>query len=91
MANQNKTQKQNEDLTSLKNNNFLILHNDDYHTFDYVIDALIDVCEHDIEQAVQSTYLVHYKGKADVKKGSYDFLKPMMSKLKDKKLKATIE
>jgi len=39
-----------------------------------VIDALIDICKHEEEQAVQCTYLVHYKGKADVKKGTYSFL-----------------
>ncbi|NPA43896.1 MAG: ATP-dependent Clp protease adaptor ClpS [Chlorobi bacterium] len=72
-------------------NKHLILHNDDYHTFDYVIDALIDVCNHEIEQAVQCTYIVHNKGKADVKKGSYEFLKPMMKKLRAKDLKATID
>ncbi len=72
-------------------NKILILHNDDYHTFDYVIDALIDICKHQEEQAVQCTYLVHYKGKADVKKGSYEFLKPMMTQLRKRDLKATIE
>ncbi len=73
------------------NNKHLILYNDDYHTFDYVIDALIDICKHEEEQAVQCTYLVHYKGKADVKKGSYGFLKPMMTQLRKRDLKATIE
>ena len=78
------------DVTS-SSDKFLILHNDDYHTFDYVIDALITVCEHEVEQAVQCTYLVHHKGKADVKKGSYEYLKPMMKGLRTKDLKATIE
>jgi ATP-dependent Clp protease adaptor protein ClpS len=72
-------------------NKFLILHNDDYHSFDYVIDALIDVCNHEVEQAVQCTYIVHNNGKADVKKGSYEYLKPMMKKLRAKDLKATID
>lgn len=93
MADKNKTKKQENEITStLKSlNKFLILHNDEYHTFDYVIDALIDVCEHEVEQAVQCTYIIHHKGKADVKKGSYDFLKPMMKQLRKKDLKATIE
>ncbi|MEA1897103.1 MAG: ATP-dependent Clp protease adaptor ClpS, partial [Bacteroidota bacterium] len=38
---------QNDSLTKEKKDRFLILHNDDVHTFDYVIDALIDVCQHD--------------------------------------------
>ena len=71
--------------------NFLTLHNDDVHTFDYVIDALIDICEHGYEQATQCTFLVHYKGKCDVKKGSFAKLKPMKDALIDRELNATID
>jgi ATP-dependent Clp protease adaptor protein ClpS len=70
---------------------FLILHNDEVHTFDYVIDSLIDVCEMDEIQAEQCTFLVHYKGKCDVKKGGYSFLKPYREGLITKGLKATID
>jgi ATP-dependent Clp protease adaptor protein ClpS len=72
-------------------NKFLILHNDDIHTFDYVIDCLIDVCEHNNVQAEQCTFLVHYKGKCEVRKGSIDYLKPMRQGLIDKGLNATID
>jgi ATP-dependent Clp protease adaptor protein ClpS len=75
---------------SLRNNNFLVLHNDDIHTFDYVIETLMDVCEHDMVQAEQCAYIVHYKGKCDVKKGPVDHLAPMKTKLIDKGLLATI-
>ncbi|HCY43244.1 MAG TPA: Clp protease ClpS [Prolixibacteraceae bacterium] len=74
-----------------KQERFLVLHNDDYHTFDYVIDALIEVCEHDVSQAEQCTLLVHYKGKCDVKKGSFSYLRPLKKALTQKKLKATID
>jgi len=74
-----------------RNNSFLILHNDDVHTFDYVIETLMDVCEHDMVQAEQCAYIVHYKGKCDVKKGPQDHLLPMKSKLIDKGLLATID
>ncbi|WP_340115084.1 ATP-dependent Clp protease adaptor ClpS [Maribellus mangrovi] len=70
---------------------FLILHNDDVHTFDYVIDALIEVCDHDFEQATQCTFLVHYKGKCDVRKGSQEELKPMKDALIERELNATID
>lgn len=70
---------------------FLVLHNDDYHTFDYVIDALINICDHDSLQAEQCTLLIHYKGKCDVKKGSYAYLKPMKNALIQKELNATID
>lgn len=59
----------------------IILFNDDVHTFDFVIDSLIDVCDHSLEQAEQCTYLVHYKGKCAVKTGEYDELKPRCSRL----------
>ncbi|MBD3903963.1 ATP-dependent Clp protease adaptor ClpS [Chryseobacterium sp. Ch-15] len=59
----------------------LILHNDDIHTFDDVIEALIQICKHDPIQAEQCTMLVHFKGKCTVKTGSMDLLKPMHEKL----------
>ena len=69
----------------------LILHNDDVHTFDYVIESLIDVCKMDVTQAEQCTYLVHYKGKCDVRRGSYDDLKPFREGLIERELNATID
>jgi len=68
----------------------LILHNDDYHTFDYVIECLIEICELDAIQATQCTYLIHYKGKCDVKRGSKTFLLPMRRALAKRDLKAVI-
>lgn len=72
-------------------NSFLILHNDDFHTFDFVINSLIEICGHDFEQAVQCTYLVHFKGRCDVKKGSYEKLKPLKDALVARELSATID
>lgn len=80
-----------EQLTDGLNEKFLILHNDEEHTFDYVIDSLIEICEHTPEQAEQCTYIVHYKGKCDVKKGAGSFLRPFRKGLVEKGLKATIE
>lgn len=73
------------------NERFLILHNDDYHSFDYVIESLIEICEHDHEQAVQCTMLTHYKGKCAIKKGSFDYLSPMKKALNARQLEATID
>ncbi len=72
------------------NQHEIILFNDDVHTFDYVIDSLIDVCEHTLVQAEQCTYLVHFKGKCAVKSGEYDKLKAKCSKLLDLGLSAEI-
>ena len=69
----------------------MVVHNDEIHSFDYVIDALMDICGHGMEQATQCAYLIHYKGKADVKKGSMDTLKPMAKELITLNLKTTIE
>lgn len=68
----------------------ILLFNDDVNTFDFVIDALIEVCEHTMEQAEQCTYLVHYKGKCTVKTGEYDELKPQCTSLLDRGLSAEI-
>ncbi|HEX2934431.1 MAG TPA: ATP-dependent Clp protease adaptor ClpS [Bacteroidales bacterium] len=80
-----------EEISGRSGVNFLTLHNDDVHTFDYVIETLVDVCEHDSLQAEQCAYIVHYKGKCEVKKGTYDTLHPMKSKLIEKGLAATID
>lgn len=68
----------------------LILHNDDIHDFMYVIDALIDVCGHDIVQAEQCTYLVHYRGECEIKIGKHDKIKALYNKLVRKGLTVSI-
>ncbi len=65
-----------EDIDSTKMKD-LVVFNDDFNTFDHVINTLIKICKHSQEQAEQCTYIVHYKGKCAVKKGTYNDLKPM--------------
>lgn len=48
----------------------LVLYNDDIHTFDYVITALMEVCDHDSNQAEQCALITHFKGNCDVKRAS---------------------
>lgn len=69
----------------------LVLYNDDYHTFDYVIDSLVDICKQTYEQAEQCTILVHYKGKCVVKTGTHDALMPMHQALLGKSLTSEIQ
>ncbi len=71
--------------------NYLILYNDDVHDFDFVIKSLVEICGHTNVQAEQCTYLVHYKGKCDVKKGSYHELKSMQEELVDRGLQAALQ
>ena len=68
----------------------IILHNDDVNTFDHVIDSLVAVCDHTLEQAEQCSFLVHYKGKCAVKTGEYKKLEAMCSKLLQLGLSAEI-
>ena len=55
----------------------LVVFNDDYNTFDHVIQTLVRVCEHTHEQAEQCTLIIHFKGKCAVKSGAVDFLRPL--------------
>ena len=71
-------------------NNEIVLFNDDVNTFDHVIETLIMVCEHTVEQAEQCAILVHYKGKCTVKTGSLKELTPQCSKLLEAGLSAEI-
>ena len=70
--------------------NEIILFNDDVNTFDHVIDTLMRVCNHTLEQAKQCSIIVHYKGKCSVKSGSYSDLKPRCIKLLEAGLSAEI-
>lgn len=70
--------------------NEIILFNDDVNTFDWVIESLVDVCEHTLEQAEQCSIIVHYKGKCSVKSGSYDELKPKCTELLNRGLSAEL-
>ena len=63
------------------NNGDLDYDEETLNTFDFVIDSLISVCDHTLEQAEQCTILVHYKGKCTVKSGEFKDLEPRCSKL----------
>ncbi|HEX8517666.1 MAG TPA: ATP-dependent Clp protease adaptor ClpS [Bacteroidia bacterium] len=69
----------------------IIVYNDDFNTFDFVIESLIKVCKHDPVQAEQCTFLIHYRGKCSVKKGSYEELEPMCTALLERGITAEIE
>jgi ATP-dependent Clp protease adaptor protein ClpS len=56
---------------------YLMVYNDDINTFDYVIKTLVEVCGHELSQATQCTYLIHYKGSCAVKEGAYHELLPI--------------
>jgi len=68
----------------------LIVYNDDYNTFDHVINTLINVCKHTQQQAEQCTWIIHYNGKCSVKKGSYEELVPKKDAILDAGIDAKI-
>ncbi|MBR3946995.1 MAG: ATP-dependent Clp protease adaptor ClpS [Bacteroidales bacterium] len=79
-----------EGVMSSKGNS-LILYNDSKNTFDHVISCLINICDHDVIQAEQCAYIANYKGKCDIKKGEYKFLKELKDSLIKKGLIVSIE
>jgi ATP-dependent Clp protease adaptor protein ClpS len=75
------------EITDVKD---LVVFNDDFNTFDHVINTLIRVCKHTAEQAEQCTILIHFKGKCTVRTGSYDELNPMREAICDAGIDAKI-
>lgn len=86
-----KRKPENRSEQEISEDKLLVLHNDDVHSFDYVTNMLIEVCGHSFEQASQCTIITHYKGQCDVKKGNFQWLKPLKEALNKGNLKATIE
>jgi len=68
----------------------LVVFNDDVNTFDHVINTLIKVCKHSVQQAEQCTWIIHYKGKCAVKKGTFEILKPLRQGICDAGISAEI-
>jgi len=68
----------------------LVVFNDDFNTFEHVIETLIRVCRHTPEQAEQCTWLIHHKGKCTVKNGDLEELKPMRTAICDAGIEARI-
>lgn len=69
----------------------LMLYNDDENTFDHVIDSLVEICRHTPIQAEQVAWIVHTKGKCDVKHGQFKKLHSMCKRLQERGLSAVIE
>jgi ATP-dependent Clp protease adaptor protein ClpS len=69
----------------------LVVYNDDVNTFEDVIQWFVEICDHQLEQAEQCAYLIHYTGKCIVKNGTYEFLEPRCSALLQRGLTAEIK
>lgn len=90
MSTKRKIQEDVDILEKEVNQHEIVLFNDDVNTFDFVIDSLIEICDHTSEQAEQCALLVHYKGKCAVKTGEFEELKPRCTQLLTRGLSAEI-
>ncbi|NOY51213.1 MAG: ATP-dependent Clp protease adaptor ClpS [Chlorobi bacterium] len=68
----------------------LILFNDDVNTFEFVIDSLIEVCEHNPMQAENCAMITHFKGRCPVMSGSFKDLEPYHKALSKRQLTVEI-
>lgn len=85
-------EKKTPETDQTKNNRYkLVLFNDDFNSFDFVIDALIEVCKHDPLQAETCAWITHYKGKCAVKNGSVNELKVCFKEMSNKNLTVEIQ
>lgn len=86
------TQKKEKQNTQLSDVFTLVLWNDDVNSFDDVIDALMDICEHDEFQAEQCATIAHYKGKCSVKSDEpFETLKPLKQLFDNRQINTSIE
>ncbi len=69
----------------------IVVYNDDFNTFQWVIECFVDVLKHSSQQAEQLSILIHYKGKAAVKQAPLDELTPLKNALVERGLSAVIE
>lgn len=52
----------------------LVVYNDDYNTFDHVINCFVNILNHSTQQAEQCARIIHNNGKCGVKSGDYEEL-----------------
>lgn len=86
------TKKKEQQSTKTSDVFSLVLWNDEVNSFDDVIDALVEICEHDELQAEQCATIAHYKGKCGVKSDEpFDTLLPLKRLFDNRKINTSIE
>jgi ATP-dependent Clp protease adaptor protein ClpS len=68
----------------------IVLYNDDVNTFDFVIETLVELCDHDPISAEQCALIVHFNGKCAVKSGDLYELKPIGEEMSQRGLTVSI-
>jgi ATP-dependent Clp protease adaptor protein ClpS len=69
----------------------IIVFNDDHNSFEWVIQCFMEILQHSSEQAEQLSLIIHFKGKATVKTGPKDELRPQYEALLDRGLSAVLD
>lgn len=80
-----------DEITDVGNSSQLIVYNDDFNTFEWVIECFVDILKHSGAQSEQLALIIHYKGQATVKTASQKILRPFKDALVDRGLSAVIE
>lgn len=70
---------------------YLVVHNDEVNTFDWVIRCFVEILNHTSQQAEQLAMLIHYKGQATVKTAPLTVLQPLKDAINNRGLNSTIE
>ena len=78
------------EVQTVKNSKSLVVYNDDFNTFSYVITCFILYCDHTAVQAEQCANIIHTTGKCSVKNGTMESLKAIREVLQEKGLIAKI-
>ncbi len=83
---ENKKIKSNADLKAS-----LLLFNDEVNSFDYVIEQLIEFCNHDEQQAEQCALIAHLNNRCVIKQGKLTEINKLFGILSDKGLTLEIK
>ena len=88
--------KQKEKYTELVKNTIdepalLIVFNDDFNTFEHVINCFVKICKLTTDEAISKTFFIHYNGQDVVKKGDFKTMKSMKDALIDQGLTAVVQ
>ena len=66
-----------EEVVSTTNNWGIVVFNDLHNSFDWVIESFVTVLKQGTVQAEQNATIIHHKGKARVKTGTFEDLQPL--------------
>ena len=85
------TEKEEKIATEVNSPKVVVVHNDDFNTFDHVQDCLVKICKLDRYTAANKTLEIHHIGKSVVAEGDDSHLKKIKLQLRAQGLSATIE